>query len=123
MIIRNLDANGDWTFGQGKQNYLNGNPAIGLNVVTRLRSWVGDCFFDTLAGIDWTNRLGSKNQQRLLEADLRRIILTSYGVVGINSLSFSLNGRDFSAEFDIITIFSASYVNSVTLAANNQGVQ
>ena len=109
MIIRNLDSAHDWTFGQGTGNYLTGNPAIGLNIETRVLSWLGDCFFDTGAGIDWANRLGSKNQRKLLEADLRRIILQSIGVTGIVTFSTSVVGRAFSASYTINTIFSASY--------------
>lgn len=113
MIFRNLDANGDWTFGQGKQNYVVGNTAIGLNIRTRILSWVGDCFFALTAGIDWTNRLGRTNQKRLLEADLKRIILTSFGVTGLVSFDTSLINRAFNANYTIDTIFSKSYIDSV----------
>ena len=114
MIFRNLTSSGDWTFGSGKGNYLTGNPAIGLNIKTRILSWLNDCFFDTTAGIDWANRLGSKNQRALLESDLRRIILQSFGVTGISSLSTSLTGRGFSATYTINTIFSQGYTATVT---------
>lgn len=114
MIFRNLDANGDWTFGQGKQNYVSGNAAIGLNIRTRILSWVGDCFFDLLAGIDWTNRLGSKNQRSLLESDLRRIITTSYGVTGIASFSSQINVRSFTATYSVNTIFGKVFTDTVT---------
>lgn len=113
MIFRNLDANGDWEYGQGLSNYIAANAAIGLNIRTRILSWLGDCFFDTAAGIDWLNRLGSKNQQALLELDLRRIILQSYGVTGIVSFSTVLEDRIFRANYSVNTIFSAAYVDSV----------
>ena len=115
MIFRNLDSNGDWTFGQGKGNYLSGNPAIGLNIRTRLLSWVGDCFFDANAGVDWTNRLSLKNQKRILDAELRRIILQSYGVTGIVSFSTRLDDatRTYNATYEVTTIFSQSYVDSI----------
>lgn len=44
MSIRNLDENHDWTFGAGRSNYLNYNAEIGLNIKTRLLSFLGDCF-------------------------------------------------------------------------------
>lgn len=113
MIIRNLDANHDWTFGQGKSNYLTGDAAIGLNLETEILSWLGDCFFDTLAGIDWINRLGSKNQRTLLETDLRRLILTSYGVTGLTQFDTLLNGRAFGLNAAINTIFSQAYALAV----------
>ena len=116
MKIRALDANGNWTFGQGLNNYLTGNAAIGLNISTRIKSWVGDCFFAMNAGVDWKTRLGSKSQIALLEADLKRIILSSYGVVAITAFSFSVNEatREFTVNYTINTIFSKGYQQSVT---------
>jgi hypothetical protein len=115
MIIRNLDANSDWTFGKGTENYLQGDAAIALNIRTRIYSWLNDCFFAMSAGIDWFNRLGGKNQRTLLEADLRRIILQSDGVTGIISLYTVLNGRAFTASYNITTINSKSYQGSLSM--------
>ena len=114
MIIRNLNAQHDWTFGSGIGNYLSGNAAIGLNIETRILSWLNDCFFDMGAGIDWANRLGSKIQQALLTSDLKRIILQSYGVTGIVNFDITVTGRAFSASYTINTIYSAGYANTVT---------
>lgn len=114
MIFRNLDVNDDWKFGSGKSDYVSRNAAIGINIKTRILSWVGDCFFDKLAGIDWTNRLGSKNQKALLELDLRRIILQSFGVTGIVSFDTVLENRVFTARYSVNTIFSQVFVDSVT---------
>lgn len=121
MIFRNLDADHDWTFGQGKANYISDDAAIGLNIETRILSWLNDCFFDMAAGVDWLNRLGSKNQRTMLENDLKRIILQSFGVTAINSFSTSVTGRDFRAEYDIQTIFSASYQRALTQDIQNAG--
>ncbi len=109
MIFRNLDVNGDWTFGSGGNNYAVANQAIGLNIQTRILSWVGDCFFALTAGIDWSNRLGSKGQKALLELDLRRSILQAENVTGLNEVSVTQVGRDFSISFDVQTIYSKSY--------------
>lgn len=113
MRFRQLDSEGDWTFGAGQNNYAQENDAVSLNVRTRIMSWVGDCFFDLAAGIDWINRLGSKNQRELLELDLRTIILQTEGVTGINSLSTNLDGRNFKATYDIQTIYSQSYIDTI----------
>lgn len=119
MIFRNLDSNHDWMFGQGIANFIDANAAIGLNIETRLLSWVGDCFFDLNAGIDWTNRLGSKNQRALLEQDLKRVILQSYGVTGIVSFDTVLTGRSFTANYTVDTIFSKGYSNTVSQELGN----
>ncbi len=114
MIFRNLTAGGDWNFGSGIGDYVSGNQAIGLNIKTRILSWLGDCFFDTGAGIDWVNRLGSKNQRTLLELDLRRTILQSFGVTGIIDVATALNDRSFTANYSVNTIFSQAYIDSIT---------
>lgn len=106
MIFRSLDELGDWNFGKGRQDFTSENDAIGLNIKTRIQSWVGDCFFDMNAGIDWLNRLGSKNQRALLELDLKRIILQSAGVVKLLDFSTDLSGRSFSASYSVQTIYS-----------------
>ncbi len=115
MIFRNLTDTGDWTFGAGVSNYVDQNQAIGLNIKTRLYSWVNDCFFDIRAGIDWTNRLGSKNQRGLLELDLRRVILQSFGVTAITSFDTVLNGRTFTARYSVNTIYSKDFQDQLTL--------
>jgi hypothetical protein len=115
MIIRNIDENLDWTFGKGIGCYLRENAAIGLNIKTRILSWLNDCFFDPQAGIDWINRLGSKNQRTLLELDLRRIILQSEGVTGILSFDSMLINRAFTANYSVQTIFSQSFQDSIEL--------
>lgn len=113
MIFRNLDLQGDWSFGQGLSNYIAKNAAISLNIKTRLLSWLNDCFFDMNAGIDWTNRLGSKNQRALLERDLRRVILQSYGVTAIVTFDTVLVGRQFTANYTIDTIFTKNFADTV----------
>lgn len=118
MIMRNLDGNGDWTFGRGLGNYVRAERAINLNLQTRLKSWVGNCFFDLPAGIDWETRL-DKNQKENLLNDLRVLILQSYGVVGINSVAanFDAHTRALRVTYDIQTIYSQSFQNEVAVAA------
>ncbi len=118
MIIRNLDATGDWTFGKGASNYARNERAVNLNLQTRLKSWVGNCFFDLPAGIDWRTRLDKNQEQNLLD-DLRTLILQSYGVVGINSMDANFNEttRALRVRYDIQTIYSPSFQSEVTAAA------
>ena len=121
MIFRDLTADGDWTFGRGKGCYVTLNQAIGLDIKTRIQSWLNDCFFALESGIDWYNRLGSKNQRTLLEVDLRRQILQAEGVTGINSFFTTLgnDSRVFTAYFDVSTVYSRSFRDSVTLGEFN----
>lgn len=116
MIFRNLDEVLDWTFGKGKNNYATNNDAVSLNIATTIRSWVNDCFFAQKAGIDWANRLGTRNQRTLLEADLKRVILQSDGVTGLVSFTTTLGtDRKFRAQYTINTIFSKNYQNTIEI--------
>lgn len=117
MIFRALDENHDWTFGKGKADFLKENSAIGLNIKTRVMSWVNDCFFDLTAGIDWNNRLGSKNQKALLDADLKRVILGSENVTGLDSFDSNLIGRKYTANFSVYTIYTTVYRSQITIGA------
>ena len=117
MKIRALTTDGDFVFGRGKSSYLADDAAINLNLQTRLKSWIGDCFFDINAGIDWLNRT-DKNQKDNLLNDLRSLILQSYGVVGVSSVTSSLDPdtRAFSVQYSITTIYSSSFTSAVSLA-------
>lgn len=118
MKIRNLDGSGDWSFGRGLASYATGNAAIALNIETRLKSWVGNCFFDTSMGIDWSNLMDKGKQQNLLAA-LRALILQSYGVVQLNSLTTNFNPttRNLTVMYTIDTIFSSGFQRQVAAAA------
>ena len=113
MIIRNLDTSHDWNFGKGLNDYLTDNPAVGLNIKTRVLSWLNDCFFDMSAGVDWLNRMGLKNQNALLTAELKNLMLKSEGVTGINSLEVEVLGRRFIIAFSVNTIFTREYQSLV----------
>lgn len=114
MIFRNLDANGDWTFGQGLSNYAKAELAIDLNIKTRILSWVGNCFFDLPAGIDWLTRL-DKGQQQNLVNDLTALILQSYGVVAVNSIGYNLDAeRVITVTYNIQTIYTRAFQSSVS---------
>ena len=110
MIIRKIDANGDWRFGKGLADYATEEAAIEENVQTRVLSWLYDCFFDLEEGIDWRSRLdvGDKTD---LEAEVRKTILQSFGVVGVNSVivTYVSTTRLYRIEYSIDTIYSQSF--------------
>ena len=118
MIFRNLDDNDDWLFGRGLNDFVDKNTAIGLNIKTRVLSWVNDCFFELSAGIDWINRLGAKNQSDLLNLDLKRIILQSQDVTGLNTISIDVTDRQFNVTYDISTVHTESFVNTISGVIN-----
>ena len=106
--IRALDSDGDWDFGKGKSSYKRDQNAILQDVDTKLNEWLGDCFFAQNSGIDWKTRLSKTNQKNLLDNEIRRLIVAVVGVLKINSFSSDLTNRDYSANFNITTIYSSN---------------
>lgn len=100
--VRSIDSEHDWTFGKGNNNYRSGLDAVTQDVDTRLNCFLGDCFFNRTAGIDWFNLLGSKNQVGLQLA-ISATILNTDGVLRIKTFSFNLDPRTriFSANYTI----------------------
>lgn len=104
--VRAIDSNGDWTYGAGRGNYLSYNAAIAQNINTRLNSFLGNCFFDLGAGIDWFNLLGSKDTTSLNLA-IGSVILNTAQVVGILQLGTSLSSdRVFTVSYSVQTVYS-----------------
>lgn len=106
MRVRSLDIDGDWTFGKGQNNYKTDSKAIQQNLSTRLRSFLGDCFFATTEGIDWWNLLGAKSTIPLNLA-INATILKTTGVTGIvKSTLTSDNNRKLTLSYEVTTVFS-----------------
>lgn len=106
MIVRAITSSGDWTFGKGKNNYLSATPAIAQLINTRLNSFLGNCFFDLGAGIDWWNLLGSKDQTGL-NLTIATTILNTTLVTGILQLSATLDvHRKFTVSYVVQTALS-----------------
>lgn len=118
MRVRALTPTGDWTFGAGTENYLTRNAAVRQNIQTRLSLWLGECFFNLNAGIDWANLLGSKTPEALQLA-IATTILNTTDVVGIKMLSVTLNAqRQFSISFKVQTSFSTVIDGTYTYSLN-----
>lgn len=106
--VRALDNNHDWTFGSGVNNYLFNNAAIAQNINTRLSSFLGNCFFDLGAGIDWFNLLGNKDQTALNLA-ISSVILNTAQVTGIVQLSINLSvSRNLTVNYQVTTVYSSA---------------
>lgn len=86
LSVRALDANGDWTFGQGLQNYLTGTQSVGQRIYTRLRCVKNDWFLNYNFGIDYF----SANSELITE-QIRTTILSTDGVVELLRFDVELN--------------------------------
>lgn len=106
MRVRGIDANGDWLFGKGANDYLTANAAVQQNIATRLRSFLGDCFCDLGAGVDWFNLLGAKNETAVTLA-VSAVILNTQDVTGLQQLNVALDAaRRLTISYRVQTIYS-----------------
>lgn len=105
MKIRALDGNGDWTFGKGRNNYFLDKDALSQLVVCRIKEIVNDCFWNTTAGVDWFNLLGSKNPTALLLA-INAVILSTPGIIAIENTEFiEIVDREFTIRYKLQTVY------------------
>jgi hypothetical protein len=115
MKFRSLTGIGDWNFGQGLESYATENNAIAFDVKTSILSFLKDCWFDPSAGIDWLRLLGTPGTQNEIQLTVRGIILQCYGVTAVNSVSALVNGRSLTVTYNINTIFTQNYSNTVVV--------
>lgn len=116
MIMRNLDASGDWTSGNGIANYVRDAAAVRLNIETTLKCWVGDCFFDLRYGVDYKRFLDT-GQQKNLQLALQAVILGCDGVVSVQAVSvnFDPKTRLFAVVYSATDIFNNSFKAQVRI--------
>lgn len=116
MRYRALDANGDYTFGQGASNFLIDNSrCVAQSVLTRLRLWEGEWFLDVTEGTPWLQSILGKNTAPLYDIALRQRILDTQGVTGITDYESNLdrNTRLLSVTATISTQFGQETVSTV----------
>ena len=115
MIVRGIDTSGDWLFGKGKNDYKKNIDAVSQNIGTRLLSFLGNCFFDTSAGIDWFNLLGAKNKLAI-ELAVIAVIRNTEGVTGVTKLSVKLDKlRKITLSYSVTTVYTVSSNTSGTI--------
>lgn len=109
MIVRALDSSGDWTFGKSLNDYLSANKAVKQNIKTRLLEFLGDCFFNITAGIDWFTLLGGSKNELALSLNISSVILNTQFVVAIKQLTIGLDkNRKFTVSYQVQTSYSVT---------------
>jgi hypothetical protein len=114
MRYRQLDADGDMTFGGGSSDYLINTPeAVAQAVKTRLRLLTGEWFLDITEGTPYATDILGKNTETTYDPAIRERILDTEGVTQIDSYSSVLNGRRLSVEATIDTIYGQATLSEV----------
>lgn len=122
MKIRNIDKNNDWTFGQSQSNYVRDAYAVILDIKLKLQEWYNDCYFDLTAGIDWKERLGSKNQKELLDIDIQTVVANVDGVLSINNFDSYVDNRHYHCSFSVYQQYSTQEYSFIFDSLNG-GIQ
>jgi hypothetical protein len=99
--VRRLDASWDFTFGRGRENYIDGQEAIAQRIKSRLLLILGEWFLDTGAGVPWFQPedssvrpiMGGPRDLSYAEAVLKAQILGTDGVRSLESFEMSFDPR------------------------------
>jgi len=113
MRYRKLDANGDYTFGQGQADFWKDVPdAPAQAVKTRLFLFQGEWFLDSREGMPWKTQVLGNRTAPTRDPAIRSHILGSQGVKEIIEYSSTLNRdtRLFGVSTTIDTIYGRTKV-------------
>ena len=111
MTTRAIDSNSNWQFGNSFTNYKTDLEELKQNIITSLRSWKGDCFFDLEAGVDWYNILGSYDQDDYLKDNVINVVQNIDGVININNYEATLDeNRKITVNLTINTVYGTIQV-------------
>lgn len=116
MRYRAEDANGDYTFGQGDQNFLVNSAAMVAQAIrTALLLLKGEFFLDTTAGVAWLTEVIGINTGPNYDTVIRNAIHNVQGVSAILEYSSSLAGRKLTVNVTVSTIFGNVTVNGISV--------
>lgn len=118
MTFRSLTPSGDWTWGQGRQNYSVAEPAIEINIKTALQMFRAEAFWAADFGVDWLSLLsttGATQTAGNIILQTRTIIVQSFGVTKVNSVVpvFVSATRAFSLTYNIDTIYRTNVLGQL----------
>ena len=68
--VRIVDQAGDWTFGNGRNNYATGRDGLAQSLSTRLKCIVNDWFLNFDFGIDYFGGTPYAIEQQILKTIL-----------------------------------------------------
>jgi hypothetical protein len=108
MRYRKQDENGDYTFGNGLNNFhIDNVDAVAQAIDTRLKLWVGEWFADVSDGTGWSQAILGKHSQNLYELTLRQRVLDTQGVISIQEFQSALdpNTRSLVVTMVVETIY------------------
>lgn len=118
MTFRSLTSSGDWTWGQGVQNYSTGEAAIEVNIKTALQMFQGEAFWNTTFGVAWLSLLSSYGATQTtlnIVLQTRSLIVQCFGVTNIVSVQPIFNSitRRLNLTYAIDTIYRTNVLGQL----------
>lgn len=113
MRYRRLSKSGDYTFGQGQENFLINSPAaVAQAVKTRLLLLTDEWFVDITDGTDYAGQVLGMHTSGTYDQEIRGRILDTQGVDSIESYSSTRSGRDLQVAATINTVYGLATVEA-----------
>lgn len=114
MRYRKLDANNDYSFGNGPDDfYYNVPNAVGQAVETGLLLWLGEWYLDNTQGMPWIQGVLGKQTQAVADATIQNQVVNTQGVTDISSYAsqFDSEKRTMSVQLSVDTIYGPTSVD------------
>lgn len=125
MRYRALDQNGDYSFGQGSQNFLiDSRQGVAQAVLTALRLFQGEWFLDSTAGVPWFTEVVGYGTQGIYDNVIKAAVLQVQGVLDLQNYASNLNRitRELTITMDLDTQFGQVTITSTLLIPTGYGV-
>ncbi len=119
MRYRQLDANGDYMFGYGKQAYLEGAAAVAQAIKTRLLLLYAEWWEDREDGLPLWERIlgtgGSADNLQAVDYIIKDRIQKTNGVLSVSAFSseFDHEKRKYGFRAAVETLYGALIVSSL----------
>ena len=115
MIFRSLSYVGDWNFGAGKSSYAKTATAIKFNIETILKTFLGECFFDTTIGLPWFDLINLRDKDAVV-LYIKSYISEIYGVIMVIDLEYTFDtNRLLTIKYEIETLYETNLLGTVTI--------
>jgi hypothetical protein len=116
MSYRRLDTTWDYTFGDGKNNFLTDQEAVAQAIRTRLLFFQGEWWENLLDGLPMFQSIlgASGSKKATIDRIIQKRIQDTPGVLAVSALSSTFESREYSFVATVDTDYG-------TLAVSNQG--
>ncbi len=123
MKYRRLDENGDYTFGKGLGDFIDGSNAVAQAIQTKLKLYEDEWWEDLDDGLPMFQKiLGHRTPKAEVANIIKKRILEVPNILEINTVDFSYNGqsRSYSFSCNVITIFGQAIILNIPIPTGVQ---